>query len=235
MEAFAQLACEGKLFLNFSAGAPGRLAAAHDNTLALLRQSDVDPERIVIELTEQSPFSTSASSCLHLRLFARPARNSPWKTNGTANASMNLWVRLQPDVVKIDRFFIHDVASDPLKFEAVRAMQHFANASGAKLVAEGIKNEANLIGVRHMGIGCGQRYFFGRPNTQPARMVTDAARQAIRAGHIAVFRKQPARSARRRRPACRRPRCWCARWSCSATPPPTTLWNCSTAYPICTR
>jgi hypothetical protein len=100
---------------------------------------------------------------------------------------MNLWVRLQPDVVKIDHFFIHDVASDPLKFEAVRAMQHFTNASGAKLVAEGIKNEANLIGVRDMGIGCGQGYFFGRPNAQPARMVTDDARQAIRAGRIAMF------------------------------------------------
>jgi GGDEF domain-containing protein len=106
---------------------------------------------------------------------------------GTANASMNLWVRLQPDVVKIDRFFIHDIASDPLKFEAVRAMQHFANASGARLVAEGIEDEADLIVVRDMGIGCGQGFFFGRPHAQPASSVTDDARDALRAGHIAVF------------------------------------------------
>jgi GGDEF domain-containing protein len=92
-----------------------------------------------------------------------------------------------PDVVKIDRFFIHDIACDPLKFEAVRAMQHFASASGARLVAEGIENEADLIVVRDMGIGCGQGYFFGRPHAQPARNVTDDARDALRSGHIAVF------------------------------------------------
>jgi len=66
----------------------------------------------------------------------------------------------------------HDIASDPLKFEAVRAMQHFANASDAKLVAQGIENEADLLVVRDIGIGCGQGYFFSRPHAQP---------------HIAVF------------------------------------------------
>jgi GGDEF domain-containing protein len=106
---------------------------------------------------------------------------------GTANASMSLWVRLQPDVVKIDRFFIHGISSDPLKFEAVRAMRHFAQASGAQLVAEGIEDEADLIVVRDLGIGCGQGYFFGRPNAQPPRRVTDDARDALRSGHIAVF------------------------------------------------
>src|SRR5471032_1414419 len=54
IEAFAKLAFDGKLFLNFSAGAIHQLAEAHEETLALLRHHDVDPARIVIELTEQS-------------------------------------------------------------------------------------------------------------------------------------------------------------------------------------
>ncbi len=187
IEAFARLACEGKLFLNFSAGALRKLAAANDDTLALLRQSGVAPERIVIELTEQNTIPDISNFLPALATLRAAGAQFALDNYGTANASMNLWVRLQPDVVKIDRFFVHDIASDPLKFEAVRAMQHFANASGAKLVAEGIENEADLIVVRDMGIGYGQGYFFGRPNAQPARMVTDDARQAIRAGHIAVF------------------------------------------------
>jgi EAL domain-containing protein (putative c-di-GMP-specific phosphodiesterase class I)/GGDEF domain-containing protein len=187
VEAFARLACEGKLFLNFSAGALRKLAEARDDTLALLRQSGVDPERIVIELTEQSAIPDVSNILPALSALRTAGAQFALDDYGTANASMNLWVRLQPDVVKIDRFFIHDIASDPLKFEAVRAMQHFANASGARLVAEGIENEADLIVVRDMGIGCGQGYFFGRPDAAPARMVADDARQAIRAGHIAVF------------------------------------------------
>jgi diguanylate cyclase (GGDEF)-like protein len=187
IEAFAKLSVDGKLFLNFSAGALRQLAEAPDETLASLRHCGVDAQRIVIELTEQSTIPDLGSFLPVITALRTVGAQFALDDYGTANASMNLWVRLQPDVVKIDRFFITDIASDPLKFEAVRAMQHFANASGARLVAEGIENEADLIVVRDMGIGCGQGYFFGRPHAQPARRVTDDARDALRAGHIAVF------------------------------------------------
>ncbi|MEC5408774.1 phosphodiesterase [Paraburkholderia sp. MPAMCS5] len=187
IEAFARLGYDSKLFLNFSAGALRRLTERPDDTLALLRHQGVDPQRIVIELTEQSTIPDIGSFLPVITALRTAGAQFALDDYGTANASMNLWVRLQPDVVKIDRFFIHDIASDPLKFEAVRAMQHFASASGARLVAEGIENEADLIVVRDMGIGCGQGYFFGRPNAQPARVVTDDARDALRSGHIAVF------------------------------------------------
>jgi EAL domain-containing protein (putative c-di-GMP-specific phosphodiesterase class I)/GGDEF domain-containing protein len=187
IDAFAKLDFDGKLFLNFSAGAIRQLAEARDDTLALLRHRGVDPQRIVIELTEQSTIPDVASFLPVISALRTVGAQFALDDYGTANASMNLWVRLQPDVVKIDRFFIHGISSDSLKFEAVRAMQHFANASGARLVAEGIEDEADLIVVRDMGIGCGQGYFFGRPHAQPARRVTDDARDALRAGHIAVF------------------------------------------------
>jgi EAL domain-containing protein (putative c-di-GMP-specific phosphodiesterase class I)/GGDEF domain-containing protein len=187
INAFAKLDFDGKLFLNFSAGAILQLADAQEDTLALLRHRGVDPQRIVIELTEQSTILDVASFLPVISTLRAAGAQFALDDYGTANASMNLWVRLQPDVVKIDRFFIHGIASDSLKFEAVRAMQHFANASGARLVAEGIEDEADLIVVRDMGIGCGQGFFFGRPHAQPASSVTDDARDALRAGHIAVF------------------------------------------------
>jgi EAL domain-containing protein (putative c-di-GMP-specific phosphodiesterase class I)/GGDEF domain-containing protein len=187
IDAFAKLDFDGKLFLNFSAGAIRQLAEARDDTLALLRHRGVDPQRIVIELTEQSTIPDVASFLPIISMLRTTGAQFALDDYGTANASMSLWVRLQPDVVKIDRFFIHGISGDSLKFEAVRAMQHFANASGARLVAEGIEDEADLIVVRDMGIGCGQGYFFGRPHAQPPRHVTDDARDALRAGHIAVF------------------------------------------------
>ncbi|MBP0588745.1 phosphodiesterase [Paraburkholderia sp. LEh10] len=187
IEAFAKLAYDGKLFLNFSAGAIRQLADDRDGTFALLRNMGVDAERIVIELTEQSAIPDFANFLPAISVLRKAGAEFALDDYGTANASMNLWVRLQPDVVKIDRFFIHDIASDPLKFEAVKAMQHFAAASGARLIAEGIENEADLIVVRDMGIACGQGYFFGRPHAHPLRTVSDDAREALRAGHIAVF------------------------------------------------
>lgn len=187
IEAFAKLGYDGKLFLNFSAGAIRLLADHRDDTFTMLRNMGVDAERIVIELTEQSAIPDVASFLPAISVLRAAGAQFALDDYGTANASMNLWVRLQPDVVKIDRFFIHDIASDPLKFEAVKAMQHFAAASGARLVAEGIENEADLIVVRDMGIACGQGYFFGKPSARPPRKLADDAREALRSGHIAVF------------------------------------------------
>lgn len=187
IEAFATLACDGKLFLNFSANAILQFATVREHAQALLQRMDFNAERIVIELTEQNAIPDVGDFASAIAALRQAGVQFALDDYGTANASMNLWVSLHPDVVKIDRFFIHDIANDPLKFEAVKAMQHFANASGAKLIAEGIENEADLIVVRDMGIGCGQGFFLGLPHAHPARQVAPDAHDAIRAQHIAVF------------------------------------------------
>jgi EAL domain-containing protein (putative c-di-GMP-specific phosphodiesterase class I)/GGDEF domain-containing protein len=186
IETFAGLDCPGKLFLNFSADALRQLTAAGDAALALF-DGPIDPTRVVIELTEQSAIADLRNFAPVVEALRAAGAQFALDDYGTANASLNLWVQLQPDVVKIDRFFIHDISNDALKFEAVRAMQHFAQASGARLVAEGIENAADLIVLRDMGIDCGQGFFFGRPNVEPLRVLAPEAREAIRADHIAVF------------------------------------------------
>ncbi|MEK6296709.1 MAG: phosphodiesterase, partial [Paraburkholderia tropica] len=184
--AFAQLGCHGKLFLNFSADALRDLTDHGGDTLALF-DGTLDAHRVVIELTEQCAVE-DVRGFKHVVAALRAAgAQFALDDYGSANASMNVWVQLQPDVVKIDRFFIQDIANDALKFEAVRAMQHFAQASGARLVAEGIENEADLIVLRDMGIATGQGFFLGRPEAQPPRALAERARDALRAQHIAVF------------------------------------------------
>ncbi|WP_431820681.1 EAL domain-containing protein [Burkholderia sp. F1] len=187
LDAFAALGCDGKLFLNFSAGAILQLARERKHARTLLERAQIAAERIVIELTEQNATTDLAQVVPAIASLRDAGIQFALDDYGTANASMNLWLRLHPDVVKIDRFFIHDIARDPLKFEAVRAMQHFAHASGATLIAEGIEHERDLIVVRDMGICCVQGFLLGRPHAQPERVVAPAARDAIRAPHIAVF------------------------------------------------
>jgi EAL domain-containing protein (putative c-di-GMP-specific phosphodiesterase class I)/GGDEF domain-containing protein len=185
--AFARLGCEGKLFLNFSAEALVALSETRERTIAWLHRLGLGVDRIVLELTEQCAIADIDTFAPAIAALREAGAQFALDDYGTANASMNLWVRLQPDVVKIDRFFIHDIAGDPLKFEAVRAMQHFAGASGARLVAEGIENAADLIVVRDMGIALGQGFFIGRPHAKAAGEFAQGAREALGADHIAVF------------------------------------------------
>jgi len=185
IEAFARLGCAGKLFLNFSADALREITATGRDALALF--DGIAPHRVVIELTEQRAIDDVRDFAHIVAALRAAGAQFALDDYGNANASMSLWVQLQPDVVKIDRFFIHDIANDALKFEAVRAMQRFAQASGARLVAEGIENEADSVVLRDMGIACGQGFFFGRPAEQAPRTLGERAREALRARHIAVF------------------------------------------------
>ncbi len=185
--AFASLECEGKLFLNFSADALVAMGETRERTVTWLNQYGLGLDRVVLELTEQCEIADVPRFVVAVGALRDIGIQFALDDYGTANASMSLWVTLQPDVVKIDRFFIHDIANDPLKFEAVRAMQHFAGASGARLVAEGIENAADLIVVRDMGIALGQGFFIGRPDARVSREFAQGARDALGAGHIAVF------------------------------------------------
>ncbi|HDR8920643.1 TPA: EAL domain-containing protein [Burkholderia vietnamiensis] len=187
IDAFAGLGCDGKLFLNFSARTIVQLARERERARQLLARAGVGAERIVIELTEQATMPDIARIGPAVETLRDAGIQFALDDYGTANASMNLWLRLHPDVVKIDRFFIHDIARDPLKFEAVRAMQHFAQASGAKLIAEGIENESDLTVVRDIGICCVQGFLLGRPSARPSALLAPAARDAIHTPHIAVF------------------------------------------------
>jgi EAL domain-containing protein (putative c-di-GMP-specific phosphodiesterase class I)/GGDEF domain-containing protein len=187
VRAFAASLCDGKLFLNFSAEAIIALGETRTKTVDWLRRHGLPVERIVLELTEQRAIDDLTAFASVVAALRETGVKFALDDYGTANANLNLWVQLQPDVVKIDRFFIDDIANNSLKFEAVRALQRFADASGAQLVAEGIENEADLIVVRDMGIEFGQGYFFGRPAADVQRTVADAAKEALGAGHIAVF------------------------------------------------
>ena len=189
LDAFAALGCDGKLFLNFSAGTILKLASERERARQLLVRARIGAERIVIELTEQNAIPDVAQIGPAVASLRDAGIQFALDDYGTANASMNLWLRLHPDVVKIDRFFIHDIARDPLKFEAVKAMQHFAQASGAKLIAEGIENESDLIVVRDMGICCVQGFLLGRPRAAVAGRRAGRARCDPRAAHRGVSRR----------------------------------------------
>ncbi len=187
IEAYARLGCAERLFINFSAGAIEQISQSLHGAVGFITDCGLRPNQIVIELTEQSEIADVTHFMSIVVSLREAGVHFALDDYGTANASMNLWVRLRPDIVKIDRFFVHDISTDPLKFEAVKAMQQFARVSGAQLIAEGIESEADLMVVRDMGFGCGQGFFFGAPQTQPERTLPEHALRALAADHVAVF------------------------------------------------
>ena len=195
VETFARLRRDGLLFLNYSAAAIESIVAARESTLALLDITGIAPTRVVVELTEQSLIDDLE----HFRSVVCQLRDAgahfALDDYGSANASMSLWVRLVPHYVKIDRFFIHGIAHQSLKFEAVKAMLSFAKASGAELIAEGIEDAADLAIVRDLGISCGQGFLFGAPAPSLPDDVPEVVKATLRSAQIAVY-PEPTRTGR---------------------------------------
>jgi len=86
-----------------------------------------------------------------------------------------MWSEIQPDFVKIDRHFIDGIAEDKLKHHFVKAMQNLAESCSAKIVAEGIENEADCLAVRDLGIALGQGYLIAMPESEPRTLPSEKA------------------------------------------------------------
>jgi diguanylate cyclase (GGDEF)-like protein len=186
-ESFARLHGAGLLFVNASAAVIEASVGEGNGIANLLGASALAPERVVIELTEQSVIADLDRFDATVRALRASGAAFALDDYGSANANMNLWVRLAPGYVKIDRFFIDNIALDPLKFEAVKAMAAFARASGAELIAEGIERPADLGIVRDLGIAYGQGFLLGRPAALPNHVLPAPIQHLLRSSRITVY------------------------------------------------
>ena len=75
--------------------------------------------------------------------------------------------------IKVDRKFIHGCADDRLKRAVCRRIIELAAGYGARTVAEGVENRADLITVHQLGFNQVQGFLFGRPE-MPRKFVRSA-------------------------------------------------------------
>lgn len=173
LESFARLDLPGDLFLNVSPECLLNPKARYGETLNAAQQLGIDPQRVVIELTEQQPaydYELLRDAVQHYRAMGfRIAIDDL----GEGFSSLRLWSELRPEFVKIDMHFIQGCDSDPVKLQFLRSIQEIARNAGSQVIAEGIETLAELNCVRDLGIALGQGYYFARPCATPSRMLAD--------------------------------------------------------------
>lgn len=171
LESFARLDLPGDLFLNVSPECLLNPKARYGETLNIAHQLGIDPQRVVIELTEQQPtydYELLRDAVQHYRAMGfRIAIDDL----GEGFSSLRLWSELRPEFVKIDMHFIQGCDSDPVKLQFLRSIQEIARNAGSQVIAEGIETLAELNCVRDLGIALGQGYYFARPCATPSRIL----------------------------------------------------------------
>lgn len=176
---FVKTGLPGRLFLNVI---PACLASPNfrsGTTLEFLREVGLSPRRVVIELTEIHPadnFEQLREALLHYRdMGFRIALDDL----GEGFSGLRLWSELQPDFVKIDKYFIQDISGDPQKRQFVRSIHHIALNTGARVIAEGVETQYELETVRRIGIDLVQGYHIARPQANPLRTLAVDLRQRV--------------------------------------------------------
>ncbi|MDY0013915.1 MAG: EAL domain-containing protein [Rhodocyclaceae bacterium] len=193
VERFAHLGLPGKLFLNASAGAICRVA--RDLGGPLLHSTvgaGFFPGRLVVELTEHervSDFDAMTEAAATLRGLGIQLALDDF---GDGRSSLRLWAQIQPEIVKVDKYFTHHCHRDSRKVAILRSIHQLASAFGTPLVAEGVEEAAELEILRDLGFAHAQGYFLGRPVADPPRELHPEALAVLTCAKVAVLPVVPA-------------------------------------------
>lgn len=165
---FAKLKLQGRLFLNIDPATPGDPGFIPGQTLVYLKSYAIDPERVVIEITETRPIPEWTVCREALEHYRHLGFQVALDDLGTGYSSLKLWSELHPDLVKLDREFIQDVDLDPAKRHFIQALLEISKSTGCRIVAEGIEHKREYAALRQLGITLAQGCYFAAPEPHPA-------------------------------------------------------------------
>jgi EAL domain-containing protein (putative c-di-GMP-specific phosphodiesterase class I) len=122
-----------------------------------------DLSRVLVELTEQT--GVPDYRLLRERVGWLRGRGGRVAVDdaGAGHAGLQRIVEVAPDVIKLDRGLVHEVAGDQARQAMVSALAWFAGRTGATLVAEGIETDEEVAVLHDLGVRFGQGFRLGRP------------------------------------------------------------------------
>ena len=129
-----------------------------DQALPSLKQMarhDVDPQRIVFEITELGGNSQRLAEVVgrYRKAGARIAIDD----FGAGHSQLDRVLALQPDILKLDMRLFQAAARGGPSSDVVKALAQMAEKTGCWIIAEGVETEAQL----NFALECGSRYVQG--------------------------------------------------------------------------
>jgi diguanylate cyclase (GGDEF)-like protein len=155
-----------RLFCNLDNRVFGGSEDALGSIAAAPKRHGLEPTALCLELSERlAPESADAMEVTVERLLGANLRIAI-DDFGTGFSGLHMLMRVQPHYVKIDRFFVTDLAHDPRKQVVVANVVRLAHSLGFMIVAEGIETEAEFRTAREIGCDLAQGYLIARPTTE---------------------------------------------------------------------
>lgn len=133
---------------------------------ALVREAlavaDCPAERMLVEVAEGALLRDPEAAGAALRGMKDLGVEIAVDDLGTGSSALSYLKRFPIDLVKVDRWLVAGLGTDPEQSAVVAALVSLAQAIGVRCVAEGVETSDQLDVLRRLGCELGQGYLFSR-------------------------------------------------------------------------
>jgi len=145
-----------------------------DEVERVLADADLDPRRLVLEITESAMFRDTAATITKLEALRERGVRIAIDDFGTGYASLTYLRRFPVDIIKIAHEFIGAADADTPEWAFTGAILALGRALGLMVIAEGIEDRGQHERLLALGCTLGQGYYFAEPSTIPALLASTA-------------------------------------------------------------
>jgi diguanylate cyclase (GGDEF)-like protein/PAS domain S-box-containing protein len=119
--------------------------------------------QLVVEVTENELVSGDPSVLDAIAALRERGARLAVDDVGAGYAGLTHVMRLQPDVIKLDRALTTQIDGDPVKAALVSSFVRYAREIDATVCAEGIETPEELMALAALDVAYGQGYLIARP------------------------------------------------------------------------
>ena len=131
--------------------------------LSLRSKYDIDPSKIIFEVTETAAIQNSDAAMTLLDTLSTVGFHFSLDDFGTGLSSFSYLKDMPVSTLKIDGVFIRDIETDPISHAMVKSITEIANVMGIKTVAEYVENNSIYKILKDIGINYAQGFFVHKP------------------------------------------------------------------------
>ncbi|MEX0953548.1 MAG: EAL domain-containing protein [Nitriliruptoraceae bacterium] len=148
-----------------------REPALVDHVVRLLEVNQIEPQLLVLEVTETNLLDDAALSLSIMRRLRTHGVRFAIDDFGTGYSSLSYLRRLPVDIIKIDRSFIADLGHDQTSAALIRAIVELGRSLELDVCGEGVETEQQRDLLIELGTTFAQGFWHSRP--MPAAALID--------------------------------------------------------------
>jgi EAL domain-containing protein (putative c-di-GMP-specific phosphodiesterase class I)/FixJ family two-component response regulator len=167
-----------KLSLNISARSLVDISEV-DKLSKICSLYQVDPKRIVLEITESSAMVDSVLSLDLMTRFRVKGFQLSIDDFGTGFSSMVQLVRLPFSEIKVDKSFVMNAQQSQVSRKVIKSVIDLGHSLGLLVTAEGVEDSETLDYLNTLGCDLAQGYFIARPMPGEAARLWAESRESL--------------------------------------------------------